>query len=523
MHHRSKPAEAIVKDRDSNSEEEQGYKANNTESSKVPSRQLDKYINFLPAVAFSANTQASWEALAVSFSAGLLNGGPTSLVYGTLICWSGNLAVAASMAEMASINPTVGAQYRWAALYAPKGCGPPAFWGLIQGWVTVFGWMAVVASPAFLVGTIAQGLIVLNNESYVRQNWHGTLLTWALLAIPAFCNIFARRVLPTIEIIGGITHTLFWVVWVVVLLTMARRSSKEYVFTETYSGLQFGGWSSQGVSWCVGLLTAAFPLSAFDGVIHMSDEVKDAERKIPQSMVLSVFINGIQTFILVIVLLLCIGDPVAALTTPTGYPIIEILRAATGSKAGATVLMVMLSWNGLVALFSSLASVSRLTWAFARDRGLPFPDFFGRVHPTLRIPLRALCLVLTVVTLLMLLNLGSTSAIYAILSLNNLALYTSYLQIVGSFFIFKLRGGKPAWGPFTLGKWGYAINIYALCFLVFIIVWLPFPPFLPVTAVNMNYSGPIFGLVLSVALLDWFTWGRKRFAVPTNRSVFDEQ
>lgn len=111
----------------------------------------------------------------------------------------------------------------------------------------------------------------------------------------------------------------------------------------------------------------------------MSDEVKDAERKIPQSMVLSVLINGAQTFVLVIVLLLCIGDPVAALESPTGYPVIEILRQATGSNAGATVLMLMLCWNGLVALFSSLASVSRLTWAFARDRGLPFPDTFGRV------------------------------------------------------------------------------------------------------------------------------------------------
>jgi choline transport protein len=165
------------------------------------------------------------------------------------------------MAEMASINPTVGAQYRWSALYAPKGFGPPAFWGLVQGWITVFGWMAVVASPAFLVGTVAQGLIVLNNESYVPKNWHGTLLTWALLAIPAFCNIFARKILSTIEIIGGITHTLFWVVWIVVLLTMARRSSTEYVFTETYSGAEFGGWPNKGVSWCVGLLTAAFPLS----------------------------------------------------------------------------------------------------------------------------------------------------------------------------------------------------------------------------------------------------------------------
>ena len=41
MHHRSKPAEARVTGRDSNSEEEHGYKANNTETPKVPSRQLD--------------------------------------------------------------------------------------------------------------------------------------------------------------------------------------------------------------------------------------------------------------------------------------------------------------------------------------------------------------------------------------------------------------------------------------------------------------------------------------------------
>lgn len=255
----------------------------------------------------------------------------------------------------------------------------------------------------------------------------------------------------------------------------------------------------------------------------MSDEVKDAERKIPQSMVLSVLINGVQTFILVIVLLLCIGDPVAALNTPTGYPVIEILRQATGSKAGATILILMLSWNGLVALFSSLASVSRLTWAFAKDRGLPFPDFFGKVHPTLRIPLNALCLVLTIVALLMLLNLGSATAVYAILSLNNLALYTSYLQIVSSFLIHKLRGNHVTFGPFKLGKMGYAINIYAICFLIFIIIWLPFPPYLPVTGSNMNYAGPIFGFVLCAALVDWFLWGHKRFAVPTKRTVYDEE
>ena len=109
------------------------------------------------------------------------------------------------------------------------------------------------------------------------------------------------------------------------------------------------------------------------------DEVKDPSRKVPLSMVLSVIINGVFQLGFVILLLFTLGDPSTTLETPTGYPIIQILYGATKSHAGTTVLMVMLFWNGLVAMFSSLASVSRLTWAFARDRGLPFSDFFGYV------------------------------------------------------------------------------------------------------------------------------------------------
>lgn len=255
----------------------------------------------------------------------------------------------------------------------------------------------------------------------------------------------------------------------------------------------------------------------------MSDEVKDAERKVPWSMVLSVLINGVMTFITVIILLYCIGDPVKALTTPTGYPVIEILREATGSNVGATVLILMLSWDGLVALFSSTASISRLTWAFARDRGLPFPDFFGRVHPRLRIPLNSLFLVATIISLLMLLNIASVSAIFAILSLGNIALYLSYLMAVVFFLLHKLRGGPLVHGPFKLGKVGYAINVFAICFLIFIIIWLPFPPFLPVTWTNMNYAGPIVGAIIVIGLVDWFIWGHKRFSVPTEKTVFGEQ
>lgn len=65
--------------------------------------QVQRYISFLPTIFFGANLQATWESVAVSFQAGLLNGGPTSLIYGTIIAVIGSLALAASMAEMASM------------------------------------------------------------------------------------------------------------------------------------------------------------------------------------------------------------------------------------------------------------------------------------------------------------------------------------------------------------------------------------------------------------------------------------
>ena len=96
-------------------------------------------------------------------------------------------------------------------------------------------------------------------------------------------------------------------------------------------------------------------------------------------MVASVVINGTLAFAFIICVLFCIGDVTNALSTPTGYPIIEILYSATGSKGGTTALMSLIVFLGLVAMFSTLASVSRLTWAFARDKGLPFSTFFGKV------------------------------------------------------------------------------------------------------------------------------------------------
>jgi len=86
-------------------------------------------------------------------------------------------------------------------------------------------------------------------------------------------------------------------------------------------------------------------------------------------------------FVFIIVVLFCIGDyeKVAA----SGLPIVEVYYAATKSKAAATAMVVVMHGSVIVvAMINILASVSRLTWAFAKDKGLPFHSWFtwvGRV------------------------------------------------------------------------------------------------------------------------------------------------
>ena len=103
----------------------------------------------------------------------------------------------------------------------------------------------------------------------------------------------------------------------------------------------------------------------------------------PQSIILSVIINAVLAFAFIMVLLFFIGNPIAALGTATGYPVIEIYLQATGSTAGATVLTYFIIVPLIVSNFSVLASVTRLVWAFARDNGLPFSSFFSTVRLTI--------------------------------------------------------------------------------------------------------------------------------------------
>jgi len=101
--------------------------------------------------------------------------------------------------------------------------------------------------------------------------------------------------------------------------------------------------------------------------------------RVPQSIIISALSNSVMALGFSICLLFTIGDANAVTNTPSGVPLIEVYYLATNSKPVATLLTLMPVIDYLFALFNTFASVSRLIWAFAQDKGLPLSKFFSVV------------------------------------------------------------------------------------------------------------------------------------------------
>lgn len=116
---------------------------------------------------------------------------------------------------------------------------------------------------------------------------------------------------------------------------------------------------------------------------QMLEEIKRALRVVPQALMLSLLINGLLRFSVVIALMFCIGDLEAALAAEktVGYPFIEIFLHAVNSPAGVCLMVAIVIFMGICSLVGDVATSSRILWSFARDKGPPFWRLLSRVRP----------------------------------------------------------------------------------------------------------------------------------------------
>jgi len=128
------------------------------------------------------------------------------------------------------------------------------------------GWQAGLLGSSFIVGTIIQGLIVLNNPTYVLERWHGTLLVWAISAFCVFFNTVLAKRLPSVEGIVLIIHLMGLFAIIVPLWVLSPRATATEALLTFTNG---GGWPTTGLSAMIGLLTPMNSLLGFDYVVHM--------------------------------------------------------------------------------------------------------------------------------------------------------------------------------------------------------------------------------------------------------------
>ena len=231
-------------------------------------------------------------------------------------------------------------------------------------------------------------------------------------------------------------------------------------------------------------------------------------------MIGTVLINGPLGWAIVIAFSYCIIPTIdQALKSPTGYDFIEVFYRAVGKAgtAGMTAVLIILMW---CATFGFLATASRQTWAFARDRGLPFSSYFAKVNRTLALPLRAIVLCSIIPCLIGLINIGSTVAFNAIVSLTEAGLFISYLIPIMLIMIKKIKGEQVKYGPWSMGKLGVAVNAFSAIFLIISTFFSFFPPAIPVTAVTMNWSIAVFGGFVIIGLIWYAVFGRRQYSGP---------
>lgn len=126
----------------------------------------------------------------------------------------------------------------------------------------------------------------------------------------------------------------------------------------------------------------------------------------------------------------------------------------------------------IITIFCSISitvAASRCTWAFARDDAIPGAKLWAKVDKRLGVPVWSLILVTVIQMLLGLINIGSSSAFIAFISVGVQALALSYfIPIAISLFTARKEVSMAKW---TLGKIaGPAVNVIALLWIAFELV-----------------------------------------------------
>ncbi|HEY4768921.1 MAG TPA: amino acid permease [Candidatus Limnocylindria bacterium] len=510
-------------------------------------RSMGGFSNF--AISFSIISILTGAVILYDY--GLAWAGPAASTLGWPLVTIFVLAIAASMAEIASAYPTAGGLYYWASRMRNKN------WGWWTAWLNLIGQFAIVAginfaAAAFLNATIITPLlsalgIAYDNTSVIFAAGETPILTGQLLTMGVLMAVQLWMNIAGINLVAMLNQVSVWwhiaivgAVVLLVFLTGQPNQSGLGVF-EVKPLDTVGTWDNTflGISLNYGpaftyplflafffsLLQANWTYTGYDASAHVAEETVSARLSSAWGIFLSVAVSAVVGYIFLFALTTHLPNlstlfP-ASLDDPATYSqyyfgggvaVIEILKYNLGQmgeilSAGIAIAM---AFCGL----SSVASAGRMLYAFSRDDGLPGSGWLKKVSHRYRTPVNSLVAIVVVSWLFTLAAgyVGGGTAIVIVTAISTIFLYAAYGITI------YLGARTEEWRTervWSLGRWSRPVAMVALFWTVVLMILFSFPT-------SGNISWPFMILVVLFLSVYFYAYARRAFKGPHAMGREDE-
>jgi amino acid transporter len=464
------------------------------------SRRMNGFSNF--AISFS--TICILAGCITSFPVGFCSAGGASIGLGWPLAFLFAVTVALTMAQVASAFPTAGGPYHWASILGGKGWGWATACFNLAGLVTALAGVNVGVCR-FVVSAMSSQL---KDEPETVSRWLQPIAVILMTVSQAFINHWGIRLTSRLIDISGYLIMVVAAALTIAMLVFgvvfgAGFEPARLVTFSNYSGRPQGDAVlpySDSLLWVflLGLLLPAYTLTGFDASAQTSEETIGAAHHVPRGIVRAVLYSGLAGWIMLAAIVLAAPNMDAA-ADKGEHSFIWIISEVVPQPL-LTILYIGLAAAQYLCGLAVLTSASRMTYAFARDGGLPLSRFLRRVSPLRRAPSVAIW------------SIGGVTVLFAVaISYSTIAAVCAvflYLSYVLPTAVGLLAHGRT-WtrmGPWQIGRWYRPLA--ALCVLgcaVLIVIGMQ-PP-------NDRAVWLVGGSLVVLAGI-WFGYKRQRFPGP---------
>ncbi|HEY4040166.1 MAG TPA: amino acid permease [Burkholderiaceae bacterium] len=416
-------------------------------------RTMSVWENFSLGFTYLSPVVGVYTLFFMSFS----TGGPP-VVWSYLLIGLAQLLVCLIFGEIVSQFPISGGLYPWARRLVGKR------WAWMAGWV--YGWALWVTVAAVATGGapfFAQ-LIGVDISPEVT-----TAIALAMIALALVLNLSGTKLLARVAMFGFVCELIGAIVVGVYLLVFARHQDWSALI-DTRRVVPDGAYWPVFVAASV---AAMFCYYGFEACGDVAEETPDASRAIPRAMRMTIYVGGFAAILVCLALVMAVPDVDKALKGDDKDPVATTLRAAMGEWGFRAVIAVVLVSFGSCIL-SMQAAASRLLFSYARDDMVAYSGLFSRLSPRTHVPTASLVMAGVIPAAIAVSGLWLPNAIATIINFAAIGIYIAFMMIVLAALIARIRGWQPA-GSFTLGAFGWLVNLAALAYQIFAIIDMAWP------------------------------------------------